>query len=149
MYDNFDICYYCHNNILFNTHNANDFLDKYLYKYFNKKMILMGLRLYPRLKEYIDIAYYGVLHEKLHNICVPDKNMNIEYIYRTYFYQENLTKNSFEMCIYCNQYYCPLHVKIAPFKSFKCEDCDKHIAVCNECFHTKSKDIMCAFLHMF
>ena len=146
--NNFEFCNYCFHHILFNKKNSNDFLEKFLYKKINKKMIIMAFRLDPKLKDFVKFEYYNKISDNFKGIVLPETNISFFNMFEIYFFQENLTKDSFEKCVFCNKSYCPLHLKIAPFKSIKCDDCSKEIVICNECYHTKSKNILCAILHI-
>ena len=147
--NSFELCNFCTNHILFNKKNSNDFLTKFLYNGFNKKILTLAFRLNPKLIEFVRFDYYKKLFDVFSDIKLPttcDKNGYI-HMFEIYFNQENLKYDDFENCSFCNKYYCPLHLKIAPFKTFKC-DCDKEIRVCNDCYHERSEKILCALLHL-
>ena len=147
--NSFEVCNYCLNHILFNVKNSYDFLNKFLYKGFNKKILVLAFRLNPKLIEFVNFDYYRKLNQIFIDINLPIKSdiNGYMHIFEIYFNQDNLKLDDFENCAFCNKYYCPLHLKIAPFKSFKC-DCEKEIRICNDCYHVHSKKIICAILHL-
>lgn len=147
--NSFELCNFCMNHFLFNKKNSNDFLTKFLYKGFNKKILTLAFRLNPKLIEFVRFDSYKKLNEIFFDIKLPvtrDK-IGYEHIFEIYFNQENLKYEDFEKCSFCNKYYCPLHSKIASFKSFKCE-CEKEIYVCNDCYHERSEKILCTLFHL-
>lgn len=144
----FEFCNFCKNHILFNEEESDDFLNKFLYKGFNKKILTLAFRLNPTLIDHVKFDYY----KKLNNIFLDIKlpiiyNIGYINIFEIYFYQENLKYNDFEKCCLCNKYYCPLHLYISQFKLFRC-NCKKEIYICNDCYHAYSKNIICTILHI-
>ena len=56
--NNFEYCYACKNQIIFNESDIQKFLERYLYKKVNKKMIFMIYRLFPKIIHYINFDYF-------------------------------------------------------------------------------------------
>jgi hypothetical protein len=147
--NNFEFCYGCQKHLFFHVNNTDDFLNKFLYKNCNKKILIMAFRLYPKILEYINFNYYEKTLEIVSKIKMPITNnfFDNSHIFEIYFNQNNLNYDSYLHCSHCNKYYCPLHVKIAPFKLFDCK-CGKKVEICNFCYYVyTNKNIICETLH--
>lgn len=147
--DNFEFCYGCNNQILFHKSDITNFLDKYLYKKVNKKMIYMIFRLFPKIIEYINFDYYDKYRKIVMELHFPLKNIKDNsycFIYQNHFYQDNLTENSYLECLLCKNFFCPIHLKLISLKTDLCK-CKKHLQVCSFCCELFTIDDLCSIFH--
>ncbi len=147
--DNFEFCYACKNQLLFHESDIRKFLEKYLYKKVNKKMLYMVFRIFPKINEYINFDYYDKFRKIIFDLHFPIKNKEVNsysFIYQSYFYQDNLNEDSFLECLLCKNKFCPIHLKLISLKTDLCK-CNKHLQVCSFCFELFTVDDLCSVLH--
>jgi len=147
--DNFEFCYACKNKILFHESDIKKFLDKYLYKKVNKKMLYMIFRLFPKIIEYIHFDYFDKYRKIVFDLHFPIKNKEVNsfsFIYQSHFYQDNLTENSYLECLLCKNMFCPIHAKLISLKTDLCK-CNKHLQVCSFCCELFTVEDLCSVLH--
>jgi hypothetical protein len=147
--NNFESCYACKNQLLFHESDIRKFLEKYLYKKVNRKMLNMVFRLFPKINEYINFDYYDKFRKIVFDLHFPIKNKEVNsysFIYQSHFYQDNLNEDSFVECLLCKNKFCPIHLKLICLKTDLCK-CNKHLQVCSFCCELFTVDDLCSVLH--
>ena len=145
--NNFEYCYACKNQIIFNESDIQKFLERYLYKKVNKKMIFMIYRLFPKIIHYINFDYFKKYKSYIFELNHPLHNIDsYPFIFQIYFHQDNLTEKSFIQCRICRENFCPLHLKLISLKTDLCK-CNKHLQVCSYCCELFTIDYLCSIVH--
>ena len=127
-----DFCYSCRNQRLFHQNEMIDFLLRFLYIKTNKKILIIAYRLVPNIINLIIPSYREKFNSVISNIICSKYLDPFEYIFNMYFYNTHPI-NNYKQCDYCLEYYCPLHVKIAPHKIVRNNNKVKEI--CNWCYY--------------
>lgn len=137
--NNFDTCYSCINRKLFHPNYLQTFLKNKLYcKNPDKKIVKMVHRIVPHFCKYIDYEYFDKYLKIIKDLpCTIENSSENIFIFENYFYQEENSHDLYFKCNHCLQEYCPLHLRVSPLETYKCEcGCGKKLELCNWCLHT-------------